>query len=147
MLRTFVNQEPCQILLIYHITLAGLLCIFRLMTHNMGTYHFVSWLKGFNNPVTYSLKYRQVYFFLLKATAVLFKIQGKAMLHLRILLVADEIVVHGKCSDKMCCPSKSLNRHLFGYNSLFIDQMKRSGTRLIFLISTVKIFASDKGNA
>ena len=33
MLRTFVNQELCQILLIYYITLAGLLCIFRLITY------------------------------------------------------------------------------------------------------------------
>ena len=44
-----------------------------------GAYHFVSWLKGFNNPVAYSLKNKIGLLLVLKATAVLVKIRGKAM--------------------------------------------------------------------
>ena len=58
----------------------------KLSTHSIwyGTY-FVSWLKGFNNPVAYSLKYKigLVYYLVLKATAFLLKIQGKAMFPLK----------------------------------------------------------------
>ena len=38
-------------------------------------------------------------------------------------------------------------RQSFGYNSLFIDRMKRFGARLVLMISTGKRFAGDNGNA
>ena len=44
-----------------------------------GAYHFVSWLKGFNNPVAYSLKYKIDLLLSAKAAAVLFNIQGKVI--------------------------------------------------------------------
>ena len=39
----------------------------------------------------------------------------KPCFHARIFLVVEEIFVHKKRSDKICCPSKPVNRHLFGY--------------------------------
>ena len=45
-----------------------------------GAYNFVSCLKGFNNSVAYSLKYK---IDLLLSAAVLFKIQGKAIFRCR----------------------------------------------------------------
>ena len=81
------------------------------------TYHFVSLLKGFNNSVAYSLHIKQVYYFVLKATSVYLKYRVKPCFDARILLVVDEIFVHEKCSDKICCPSRPVNRYLSGYLS------------------------------
>ena len=65
-----------------------------------GTYHFVSWFRGFNNPVAYSLKYK---IGLLKKTAVLFEIQGKSMFP-HILLVVDEISFHESVQTRFVAP-------------------------------------------
>ena len=79
----------------------------------------------------------QIYCSVLKATAVLFKIQG---FHAHILLVVDEIFVHEKFSDKICCPSKTVNLPLFFTlmviiscnNFIAIDPMKKFGARFSF---------------
>ena len=42
---------------------------------------------------------------------------------------------------------KPVNRQVLGYYSLFIDQMKKLGVRLVFLNSIDKNFARDEGNA
>ena len=71
-----------------------------------GTYNFVSWLKGFNNPVAYSLKYKIGLLLAAKINSRF--IWVKPCFHAHILLVVDKIFVHEKCS-------KPVNRHLFGY--------------------------------
>ena len=75
---------------------------------------------------------------MLKATAILFKIQGKVHAHIS-LLVVHEIFVHEKCSDKICCPSKTVNQHLLvitmiiSYdNFIAIDPMKKFGAQFSF---------------
>ena len=76
---------------------------------------------------------------MLKATAVLFKIQGKVIIPCTLLPVVEEIFVHEKCSDKIFCPSETVNQHLLvikviiSYNnSIAIDPMKRIGTQFSF---------------
>ena len=68
---------------------------------------------------------------MLKATAVLFKIQGKA-----ILFVVDKIFVHEKCSDKICCPSETtflVIKMIISYdNFIAIDSIKKIGARFSF---------------
>ena len=45
------------------------------------------------------------------------KYRVKTCFNARILLFVNEIFVHKKRSDKICCSSKPVNRHLFGYQS------------------------------
>ena len=73
-----------------------------------GVYHFVSWLKGFNNPVAYSLKNKIDLLLSDKKQQLCYlKCRVKPCFHVHILLVIDEIFVHEKCSDKICSPQKS----------------------------------------
>ena len=65
----------------------------------------------------------------------------------RTLPVTDKIFVHKKVFRQDLLPFKPANRHLFGYYSLFVDQMKKFGARLVFLIFTYKNFAGDRGNS
>ena len=61
--------------------------------------------------------------------------------HAHILIVVDEIFVHKKRLDKICCPSKTVNRHLFNLfikviisydNFIAIDPMKTFVARFSF---------------
>ena len=55
------------------------------------------------------------------------------------MLVVYEISVHEKCSDNICCPSKTVNRNLLvikviiSYdNFIDIDPIKKFGVRISF---------------
>ena len=80
--------------------------------------------------MAYSLKYKIDLLLFAKSKQLFYsKCRVKPCFHSIILLVTDKIFVHKNCSDKICFPSKPVNRHLFGYYLLFIDQMKRFGRR------------------
>ena len=82
-------------------------------------------------------------YFVLKATAVLFKIQGKAMFPLTRFA---RRCPSQPASIETCLVIIHYSLFIIHY-SLFIDQMKKVGARLVFLIFTDKNLADDKGTA
>ena len=67
------------------------------------------------------------------------KYRVKSCFHAHILLVVDEIFVHKKCSDKICCPSKTVMdtylviKVIIIYdNFIATDPMKKSGAQFSF---------------
>ena len=105
-------------------------------------------MKGFNNPVAYSLKYKIDLVLSAKSNSCF---MVKSCFHAHILLVVDEIFVHESVQTRFVAPQKSLIdtflviKVIISYdNFIAIDPMKKFGAPFSFSDFHVQKFSRQQ---